>query len=101
MPILFHSIDGYRVAQPILQLPMQPTMLYDTHCHLDAAEFGGTQADIVRNAAAVGVNRLVIPSVAMQQFQVSARTVQTISRLFPGLRHPSDVHRHRRAKASG
>jgi TatD DNase family protein len=41
----------------------------DTHCHLDAAEFGDTQADIVRNAAAVGVNRLVIPSVACNNFE--------------------------------
>lgn len=43
-------------------------MFIDTHCHLDAAEFGNTQADIVRNAAAAGVNRLVIPSVACNNF---------------------------------
>ena len=44
-------------------------MLIDTHCHLDAAEFGDRQADIVRNAAAVGVNRLVIPAVARTNFE--------------------------------
>ncbi len=40
----------------------------DTHCHLDAAEFGNTQADVVRNAVASGVNRIVIPSVARSNF---------------------------------
>jgi TatD DNase family protein len=43
-------------------------MFIDTHCHLDATEFGDTQVDVVRNAAAVGVNRLVIPSVACSNF---------------------------------
>ena len=41
----------------------------DTHCHLDAAEFGDTQAEIARNAAAAGVTRLVIPSVACSNFE--------------------------------
>lgn len=41
----------------------------DTHCHLDAAEFGNTQSEVVRNAAAVGVNRLIIPSVACNNFE--------------------------------
>ena len=44
-------------------------MLIDTHCHLDAAEFGDRQANIVRNAAAVGVNRFVIPAVACSNFE--------------------------------
>ena len=44
-------------------------MLIDTHCHLDAAEFGDTQADIVREAGAAGVNRIVIPSVACNNFE--------------------------------
>ena len=43
-------------------------MFTDTHCHLDAAEFGNTQADVVRNAVASGVNRIVIPSVARSNF---------------------------------
>ncbi len=40
----------------------------DTHCHLDAAEFGDKQADIVRDAEAAGVSRLVILSVARSNF---------------------------------
>jgi TatD DNase family protein len=45
-------------------------LFIDTHCHLDAAEFGGTQADIVRVAAALGVNRIVVPSVALGNFDI-------------------------------
>lgn len=44
-------------------------MYIDTHCHLDAAEFGDKQPDIVRDAAAAGVNRIVIPSVACNNFE--------------------------------
>jgi TatD DNase family protein len=40
----------------------------DTHCHLDAAEFGDTQTEIVMDAAAVGVRTLVVPSVALGNF---------------------------------
>jgi len=42
----------------------------DTHCHLDAEEFGDTQADIVREAQAVGVGRIVVPSVARANFDI-------------------------------
>ncbi|MBI5889771.1 MAG: TatD family hydrolase [Nitrosomonadales bacterium] len=44
-------------------------MFIDTHCHLDAAEFGIAQADVVRNAAAAGVDRLVVPSVDCHNFE--------------------------------
>ncbi len=42
----------------------------DTHCHLDAEEFGDTQADIVRAAQDVGVKRIVVPSVARGNFAI-------------------------------
>ena len=38
-------------------------MFIDTHCHLDAAEFGVTPDTLVQEALAAGVSRLVIPSV--------------------------------------
>lgn len=42
----------------------------DTHCHLDAAEFGETQAELISNAAAVGVTRIVLPAVERANFEV-------------------------------
>lgn len=43
-------------------------MFIDTHCHLDAAEFGDSQAALVRDAQAAGVDRFVNPSVARGNF---------------------------------
>ncbi len=63
-------------------------MFTDTHCHLDAAEFGDTQADIVRDAAAVGVHRLVIPSVACNNFEA----VRNLCEQFPGCAPAYGIH---------
>lgn len=43
-------------------------MIIDTHCHLDAAEFGGMQTDLVRSAQEAGVSRIVVPSVTRANF---------------------------------
>lgn len=40
----------------------------DTHCHLDAAEFGDAQDELVRAAEAAGVSRIIIPAVARSNF---------------------------------
>jgi TatD DNase family protein len=45
-------------------------MFIDTHCHLDAEEFSDSQADIVHEAQAVGVTRIVVPSVALANFDI-------------------------------
>lgn len=45
-------------------------MFIDTHCHLDAAEFDGNQALLVRAAHDAGVERIVVPSVASANFGV-------------------------------
>ncbi|MBK9161725.1 MAG: TatD family hydrolase [Nitrosomonadales bacterium] len=42
----------------------------DTHCHLDADEFGDTQAELVQTARDAGVDRIVVPSVARANFEV-------------------------------
>jgi len=43
-------------------------MFIDTHCHLDAAEFGHTQDALVQEALAAGVSALVIPAVERDNF---------------------------------
>lgn len=48
-------------------------MWIDTHCHLDAAEFGGTQAALVADAVAHGVDWIVIPAVAPANFAAVAQ----------------------------
>jgi TatD DNase family protein len=60
----------------------------DTHCHLDAAEFGDTQADIVRDAAAAGVSRIIIPSVARSNFEA----VRRLSERFPSCLPAYGIH---------
>ncbi|MDY7579209.1 TatD family hydrolase [Herbaspirillum sp. RTI4] len=48
-------------------------MWIDTHCHLDAGEFGTEQAAIAQRAAQCGVQAIVIPAIATSNFsQVAA-----------------------------
>ncbi|VVC82316.1 TatD family hydrolase [Sideroxydans sp. CL21] len=58
-------------------------MYTDTHCHLDAAEFGNTQADIVRDALAAGVNRIVVPSVARSNFDTVRKLCEQYTNCSP------------------
>ena len=44
--------------------------IVDTHCHLDAAEFGDVQAEIVAEAVAADVRTIIIPAVASSNFSV-------------------------------
>jgi TatD DNase family protein len=48
-------------------------MFIDTHCHLDAAEFGDTQDTLVQEALAAGVSTIVLPSVAAGNFATVQR----------------------------
>lgn len=45
-------------------------MFIDTHCHLDAEEFGGDQRGLVLAARATGVGCIVVPSVARANFSI-------------------------------
>jgi len=50
-------------------------MWIDTHCHLDAHEFGGAEASrqVARDAAAMGVDMIVIPAVDKHNFDACAQ----------------------------
>jgi len=60
----------------------------DTHCHLDAEEFGDTQADIVREAQAVGVERIIVPSVARANFDI----VRSLCEQYPNCAPAYGIH---------
>jgi TatD DNase family protein len=47
-------------------------MWIDTHCHLDAAEFGAEGLDVARRAGEAGVSMLVIPAVDRSDFGIVA-----------------------------
>ena len=63
-------------------------MYIDTHCHLDAAEFGGTQDALVQAACAAGVQRIVVPAVARDNFD----TVRALCERYPGCAPAYGIH---------
>lgn len=44
-------------------------LLIDTHCHLDASEFNSDREAVVTNANQAGIHKIVVPSVARNNFQ--------------------------------
>ncbi len=60
----------------------------DTHCHLDAAEFGDTQAALVKAAQDAGVSRLVVPSVERANFEI----VRELCERFPDCAPAYGIH---------
>jgi len=48
-------------------------MWIDTHCHLDAHEFGAEPLDVARRAGEGGVSMIVIPAVERDNFEVVAQ----------------------------
>lgn len=68
--------------------------IVDTHCHLDAAEFGDEQAEIVAEAAASGVHTIIIPSVSYSNFSVVTTLCQRYESCLPAYGiHPLYVDR--------
>ncbi len=63
-------------------------MLIDTHCHLDAAEFGGNQTALVQSAHSAGVQRIVVPSVERANFAA----VHCICSKLPGCLPAYGIH---------
>jgi TatD DNase family protein len=58
-------------------------MFIDTHCHLDATEFDDTQATLVQDAQAVGVNTIIVPSVARINFNAVRKLCAQHSNCLP------------------
>ncbi|WP_151447538.1 TatD family hydrolase [Lacisediminimonas profundi] len=54
-------------------------MWVDTHCHLDAAEFGGESLAVARRAELGGVTRIVIPAVNPGNFATVAQMSSQLS----------------------
>ncbi|MBC7686297.1 MAG: TatD family hydrolase, partial [Bdellovibrionales bacterium] len=48
-------------------------MWIDTHCHLDAHEFGAQSLEVARRAGEQGVSMIVIPAVERGNFEVVAQ----------------------------
>lgn len=53
-------------------------MLIDSHCHLDAAEFGGAAAAVAQQAADAGVRWIVVPAVEAANFDAVATLAMTL-----------------------
>jgi TatD DNase family protein len=57
----------------------------DTHCHLDAAEFGGESGAVAARARGQGVSMIVIPAVARTNFDAVARLAASVNNAAYGL----------------
>lgn len=70
--------------------------LVDSHCHIDAVEFDGDRADVVRRALAAGVRGMVVPAVAAAGWPKLRDVCAEASGLLPayGL-HPIALPVHR------
>ncbi|MDO9010249.1 MAG: TatD family hydrolase [Gallionella sp.] len=63
-------------------------MLIDTHCHLDAAEFGADQDKLLHAAHLAGVTRLVVPAVERAGFA----GVRTLCERYPACSPAYGIH---------
>ena len=63
-------------------------MWTDTHCHLDAGEFGGASDDIALRAGEEGVADIVIPAVDRHNFA----TVRALAQRQPNCRYALGIH---------
>ncbi len=69
-------------------MPRAETMLIDTHCHLDAAEFDADRDAVHATAVAAGVGRIVVPAVAVDGFQKT----KTVVARYPGCVAAYGIH---------
>lgn len=70
------------------------TMLFDTHCHLDAAEFDHDREQVIARAQAAGVKAIVIPAVEVANFDRVRLLAHSFAQGFYALGiHPMYVER--------
>ncbi|MEO0319231.1 MAG: hypothetical protein RL404_2908 [Pseudomonadota bacterium] len=62
--------------------------LVDSHCHLDASEFGRTPAEVADEAAAAGVRWIIVPAVERGNFDA----VAAIAHQHPGCAYALGIH---------
>lgn len=68
--------------------------MIDTHCHLDAPEFGNRQAELLQSAHEAGVRQMVIPAVEVGNFAAVQHLCAQDSSCFPAYGiHPLYVAR--------
>ncbi len=69
-------------------------MFIDSHCHLDAAEFGGASTAVAQQAADAGVGWIVVPAVERANFATVAQLAATLPQCVYALGiHPMYVQR--------
>ena len=69
-------------------------MLIDTHCHLDAAEFGGDRDAVISAATAAGVSAVITPSVHPGNFGAVRQCSASYATCYPAYGiHPLYVDR--------
>lgn len=64
------------------------SMLIDTHCHLDAAEFDADRSRVAADAAKAGVEIVVVPAVERANFSA----VETLCATLPGCAPAYGIH---------
>jgi len=67
---------------------LTPAMLIDTHCHLDASEFGDEAVQIRAQAQQGGVGQVVIPAVHRNTFAQAAEMAECL----PGCSYALGIH---------
>ena len=69
-------------------------MLFDTHCHLDAAVFNHDRAQVIARAQAAGVQAIVIPAIEVANFETVRVLAHSFEQGFYALGiHPMYVER--------
>ncbi|MFZ5922320.1 MAG: TatD family hydrolase [Chloroflexota bacterium] len=65
--------------------------LTDTHCHLDLDRFDADRPDVIRRAEAVGVSRILIPSLTLDSSRAAVKLAASHPMLYTAIGiHPTD-----------